>query len=201
MSLEVQPPVADNVVLCLKYSVLTTLDVKTCLRVTEVISSQLPRRYLSYLVRSLCRLTLGWQKPYSVQHSASLPLSGPGQPPAWSMSAGSALGRRCGLGLKKKKRRKQVLSAPEGRGRTGAPSCASSKTSCLGLVRQEESQALQQLCEIEERGFKRVRVVPSVARLSDCGCIQIHQSILCDRGVKKGHTSEYPHSVDSQPSP
>ena len=35
---------------------------------------------------------MGWQKPYSVQHSASLPLSGPGQPPAWSISRGSALG-------------------------------------------------------------------------------------------------------------
>ena len=106
MSLEVQPPVADNVVLCLKYSVLTTLYVKTCLRVTEVISSQLPPRFFSHLIRSLCRLTLGWQKPYSVQHSASLPLSGPGQPPAWSMSAGSALGRRCELVLKRKKKKK-----------------------------------------------------------------------------------------------
>ena len=159
MSLEAQPAVADNV-LCLKYSVLTTLYVKTCLRVTEVISK--PRRYLLHLIRSLWRLTLGWQKPYSVQHSASLPLSGPGQPPAWSMSAGSALGIRCELGLKRKKK-KAGLSAPERRGRTRPPSCARSQTSCLSLVRQEESQALQQLCEIEERGFKRVRVVPPVA--------------------------------------
>ena len=41
---------------------------------------------------------MGWQNPYSVQHSASLPLSGPGQPPAWSISRGSALGGGRGVG-------------------------------------------------------------------------------------------------------
>ena len=52
------------------------------------------------------------------------------------MSAGSALKRS----LEERRR----VSAPEGRRRAGAPSCAGTKTTCLGAVCQQESHALQE---------------------------------------------------------
>ena len=108
--------------------------------------------------------TRGWQNPYSVQHSASLPLSGPGHPPAWSMSAGSAL-------IERSLDERRAL-APEWCRWTGAPSCACSKATCISALGcQQESHALQ---EGRKKGSIGVRVMASGVRYCDRRSVLLH---------------------------